>query len=111
MVSRQIYDNFLSPCCRLHNESVGGKFLDIAQTFDCIWHDGLIYKLNAILPGNFCKMLENYLKNHSFTVLLEEKKSNIQPTQRAVCIWTGPIYIMYYRYPNVRKYIYSDVSI
>lgn len=45
-----------------------GVFLDIAQAFDKVWHDGLISKIKQMLPNNFHKILESYLKNRKFKV-------------------------------------------
>lgn len=45
-----------------------GVFLDIAQAFDKVWHDGLISKIKQLLPHNFHKILESYLKNRKFKV-------------------------------------------
>lgn len=50
-------------------------FLDVAQTFDKVWHEGLKYKLRKILPGNYCRLLESYLTDRSFRMAHEEAKS------------------------------------
>lgn len=45
-----------------------GVFLDIAQAFDKVWHEGLISKINKVLPQKFHKILESYLTNRKFKV-------------------------------------------
>lgn len=47
-------------------------FLDIAQAFDKVWHEGLIHKLKLILPSNIVKVLESYLTNRKFKVSQNE---------------------------------------
>lgn len=43
-------------------------FLDVAQAFDKVWHEGLIYKMRKCLPTSTHKVLESYLKNRYFRV-------------------------------------------
>lgn len=47
-------------------------FLDVAQAFDKVWHEGLIFKIKQLLPGNFHKILENYILNRKFQVKYNE---------------------------------------
>ena len=46
-------------------------FLDVSQAFDKVWHEGLIYKMSKLLPGNFCQLLESYLTDREFRVMHE----------------------------------------
>jgi hypothetical protein len=41
-------------------------FLDIAQTFDRVWHRGLLHKLRSTLPDHFYLLLKYYLINLHF---------------------------------------------
>lgn len=43
-------------------------FLDVAQAFDKVWHDGLIFKIRSYLPANTHCLLESYLKDRFFRV-------------------------------------------
>ena len=38
-------------------------FLDIQQTFDRVWHDGLLYKLKQFLPTPHYLLLQSYLSD------------------------------------------------
>src|SRR5262249_4538162 len=46
-------------------------FLDVSQAFDKVWHEGLIYKMSKLLPGNFCQLLESYLTDREFRIMHE----------------------------------------
>ena len=43
-------------------------FLDVAQAFDKVWHEGLIYKIKCSLPTSTHKILQSYLSNRKFNV-------------------------------------------
>ncbi|XP_015374037.1 PREDICTED: peroxidase-like [Diuraphis noxia] len=43
-------------------------FLDIAQAFDKVWHDGLLYKLKLFMPAPYYLIIKSYLQNRSFVV-------------------------------------------
>lgn len=43
-------------------------FLDVAQAFDKVWHEGLIYKIKRLLPPSTHKLLESYIVNRYFRV-------------------------------------------
>jgi hypothetical protein len=44
--------------------------LDVAQAFDRVWHDGLIYKLKKFLPSPYYLLIKSYLDNRTFSVLV-----------------------------------------
>lgn len=52
-------------------------FLDVAQAFDKVWHQGLKYKLSKLLPGNLCQLLESYLDDRQFRVIHQNAVSNL----------------------------------
>lgn len=43
-------------------------FLDVAQAFDKVWHEGLLYKIRNLFPLNCHKILESYLYKRTFRV-------------------------------------------
>jgi hypothetical protein len=45
-----------------------GVFLDLAQTFDRVWFDDLIYKLKKFLPAPYYLLIRSYLLNRTFSV-------------------------------------------
>lgn len=45
--------------------------LDIEKAFDSVWHNGLIYKLNAFgVPGYLLKLIKSFISDRSFMVSL-----------------------------------------
>lgn len=50
-------------------------FIDVAQAFDKVWHEGLIYKIKTNLPSNCHKLLESYLTDRTFNVRYKDKYS------------------------------------
>lgn len=51
--------------------------LDLKAAFDVMWHDGLIYKMNKLGFGPcVCKIVQNFLKNRSFSVRLDGFTTN-----------------------------------
>jgi len=53
-----------------------GVFLDVAQAFDKVWHDGLLYKLKTNFPAPYYLILKSYLTHRSFQVNLNNSISN-----------------------------------
>jgi len=45
-----------------------GLFLDVAQAFDKVWHDGLLFKLKKFMPAQLFLVIKSLLENRSFTV-------------------------------------------
>jgi hypothetical protein len=41
-------------------------FLDVAQVFDTVWHEGLFYKLELLLPTEYSQILKSYLSERYF---------------------------------------------
>jgi hypothetical protein len=37
-------------------------FLDVAQAFDKVWHEGLNHKLKLLLPVQYSRILESYIR-------------------------------------------------
>lgn len=59
-------------------------FLDVAQAFDKVWHKGLNYKLNKLLPKSYSNFLKSYLENRSFRVRCEDSHSTIRSISAGV---------------------------
>jgi hypothetical protein len=58
--------------------NVGLVTLDINAAFDCVWHDGLIFKLHRFgFPIYLIKIIKSFLSNRSFSVHLDGTKSNL----------------------------------
>ncbi|GBN75199.1 putative RNA-directed DNA polymerase from transposon BS, partial [Araneus ventricosus] len=60
-VTELIHDGFEK------SESTGALFLDVANAFDKIWHDGLLLKLKRLgVSAQFIKILRSYLTSRNF---------------------------------------------
>ena len=54
----------------------GMVLLDIQKAFDCVWHNGLIYKMIKIgISPYLIKLIYSYLKNRKFQVIVSGEKS------------------------------------
>ncbi|KAF6198264.1 hypothetical protein GE061_008011 [Apolygus lucorum] len=75
-------------------------FLDVAQAFDKVWHEGLEYKLHRDLPRQFYLLLKSYLENRHFRVKQDDQYSCLKPIKAGVPQGSvlGPVlYILYTR--------------
>ena len=45
-----------------------GLFLDVAQAFDKVWHNGLLFKLKKFMPAPLYLILKSYLEHRKFKV-------------------------------------------
>ncbi|KAL4090171.1 hypothetical protein QTP88_025070 [Uroleucon formosanum] len=59
-------------------------FLDVAQAFDRVWHDGLLYKLKKILPPTFYLFFKSYLHERQFAVRYRSSLSDQSEIQAGV---------------------------
>ncbi len=54
-------------------------FLDVAQAFDKVWHDGLIHKVKQLgLPSYLNQILKSFLKNREFCVRVNNSFSSLR---------------------------------
>lgn len=53
-------------------------FLDVAQAFDKVWHDGLKYKLHRDLPRPYYELLSSYLEERFFRVRYDKDYSDLK---------------------------------
>lgn len=58
-------------------------FLDIAQKFDRVWHEGLIYKHKKIFPAPYFLLFKSHLKVRTFQVYRGNETSD------HFCIYAG----------------------
>ena len=73
-------------------------FLDVAQAFDKVWHEGLKHKLKNLLPSQFAKILESYLDDRLFMIRLEDAYSEMKVIKAGVPQGSvlGPVlYLLY----------------
>lgn len=59
-------------------------FLDISQAFDKVWHEGLLLKLNQIIPGQFYRIISSYLSDRKFKVKCGSETSQVYPIKSGV---------------------------
>lgn len=59
-------------------------FLDVAQAFDKVWHEGLHYKLKHILPKQYTEILMSYLSERYFRIKQEDAYSNLKEIKAGV---------------------------
>ena len=57
-------------------------FLDVAQAFDKVWHEGLNHKLKLLLPVQYSKILESYLSERYFRIKIDGTYSNIKKSKQ-----------------------------
>lgn len=56
-------------------------FLDVAQAFDRVWHDGLLFKIKKILPPTFYLLFKSYLHERQFAVRYRSSLSDCSEIQ------------------------------
>ena len=61
-----------------------GLFLDVAQAFDTVWHDGLLFKLKNIFPAPYYLLLKSYLSDRNFRVKINTTLSSLQTISAGV---------------------------
>lgn len=63
---------------------INAAFLDVAQAFDRVWHDGLLYKLKESLPFTYYLILKSFLSFRYFSVRENNTFSSIYPVRAGV---------------------------
>lgn len=59
-------------------------FLDVAQAFDRVWHEGLLNKLKVYLPEQFFHLMESYLTSRYFRIKQENYYSKLVQIEAGV---------------------------
>src|SRR5215469_8941098 len=75
-------------------------FLDVAQAFDRVWHEGLEYKLHRDLPRQYYEILKSYLADRNFKVRYGTRYSELKQIMAGVPKGSvlGPtLYLLYTR--------------
>lgn len=66
-------------------EYTAAVFLDVAQAFDRVWHEGLRFKLRKFgVPLYLQNMINNFLKDRTFCVKIENSFSSTRPITAGV---------------------------
>lgn len=73
-------------------------FLDVAQAFDKVWHEGLNYKLKTLLPNQYTEILKSYLTERFFRIKQDDAYSELKEIKAGVPQGSvlGPVlYLLY----------------
>jgi len=62
-------------------------FLDISQTFDRVWHDGLLYKFKRFLPPPYYLFIKSYLTEQHFQITYGFALSDVAAINDGVPRW------------------------
>ena len=88
-------------------------FLDVAQAFDRVWHQGLEYKLDKYLPQQMSQILHSYITDRYFRVKHSEEYSDLKKFfcwgtsgQRP---WTCSLPPVYQRHPTKRRSSHGNI--
>jgi hypothetical protein len=59
-------------------------FIDISQTFDKVWHTGLLYKFKRVFSHPEYTLLKSYLTDRTFQVRYQEEYTKLYNIQSGV---------------------------
>lgn len=62
---------------KIARRSTGMILLDVEKAFDCVWHDGLLYKMHLLnFPNYILKLIKSFCSNRSFQVCIGNSLSS-----------------------------------
>lgn len=61
-----------------------GVFLDVEKAFDKVWHEGLIRKLQKILPSNVLELVKSYVTGRYFYVKHKDAYSSLHAIKAGI---------------------------
>jgi hypothetical protein len=96
--------------------STATVFLDIEKAFDTTWHPALLYKISKLqFPVNLTKLINSYLTNRKFRVLVEGELSTPREVQAGVpqdSVLAPILYSLYIKHttrtPGVHLALFED---
>jgi hypothetical protein len=80
-------------------------FLDVAQGFDKVWHEGLFHKIEQLLPAEYSQLLKSHLFDQYFGVKQDDEYSELKQIkagvpQGSVLGLVGPVPTIHERPPT-----------
>ncbi|KAL1122174.1 hypothetical protein AAG570_003579 [Ranatra chinensis] len=79
---QRVVDNIAS--CLEQKQYCSAAFLDVAQAFDRVWHQGLLWKIKSLVPSTYYLILLSYLSDRSFIVIHGSSQSSYFPIKAGV---------------------------
>lgn len=75
-------------------------FLDVAQAFDKVWHEGLFHKLNSTFPKQYTDIIKSYLTDRHFRIKQDDAYSDLKEIKAGVPQGSvlGPVLYLLYTY-------------
>jgi len=90
-------------------------FLYISQSFDKVWHQGLLCKIKAISPNHICNVLQSYLHNRYFLIRYREAYTTLHSVSSGVpqgSVLGSLLYLLYTAVlpvtPNTENATFAD---
>ena len=92
------------------------EFLDVSQTFDKVWHPGLLLKIKKILPIKYYNLLKSYLQERHYVTKYNNETSRSFQIHSGVPQGSilGPLlsYCTHqtYRHPGAQRWAHSPTT-